>query len=141
MLTVATATSTPIGTYPVTVITKAGNVTRTVTMSLVVPETSVRLSTTSLTFPGQTVKTTSKAETFTITNTGSTALSMSGFSVGKDFSETNNCGSQLKAGSYCTVSVTFTPTWIGTPSAILTIKDNDPTSPQTVALTGTGLAK
>ena len=141
VLTVVTGTTTPLGTYPVTAIANAGNVTRTVTVSLVVPETSVRLSTTSLTFPGQTVRTTSKPKTFTITNTGSTALSISDFSVGKDFAETNNCGSQLKAGSYCTVSVTFTPTWIGTPSAILTIRDNDPTSPQTVTLTGTGLAK
>jgi hypothetical protein len=141
VLTVVTGTTTPVGTYPVTAIASDGNITRTVTLSVVVPKTSVRLSSTSLTFPGQTVKTTSKPQTFTITNTGSTALSISGFSVGQDFAETNNCGSKLKAGSYCTVSVTFTPTWIGTPTAILTIKDSDPTSPQTVILTGTGLAK
>lgn len=141
VMTVSTSTTTPVGTYPVTAIANDGNVTRTVTLSLVVPKTSVRLSTTSLSFPGQTVKTTSKAETFTIENTGSSAISISSFSVGKDFAETNNCGSQLKAGATCTVTVTFTPTYIGTPTAFLTIHDGDPTSPQTVTLTGTGLAK
>lgn len=141
VLTVFTSPTTPPGTYPVTAIANTGNVTRTITFSVVVPKTSVRLSTTSLTFPGQTVKTTSAPQNVTITNTGTSALAISSIAVGKSFGETNNCGTSLKAGAACTVSVTFTPAFIGTPTSFLTITDPDPTSPQTVTLTGTGLPK
>lgn len=141
VLTVYTKSNTAPGTYPVTAIANDGNVTRTVTLSVVVPETSVRLSTTSLTFAAQTAGTTSAPQKITLTNTGSTALTVSNIAAGKYFGETNNCGTKLNAGASCTISVTFSPAWAGTPTSFLTFTDGDPTSPQTVTLTGTGLAK
>ena len=74
----------------------------------------MRLSSSSLTFAGQTVGTTSAPQKITVTNTGSTALSISTIAVGKNFGETNTCGTKLSAGASCTVSVTFSPVYIGT---------------------------
>jgi hypothetical protein len=141
VLTVTTKSNTTPGTYPVTAIANTGNLTRTVTVSIVVPKTSVRLSSSSLTFAAQKVGTTSAPQKITVTNTGSTALSISTIAVGKNFGETNTCGIKLNAGASCTVSVTFSPVYIGTPTGTLSISDGDPTSPQTVSLSGTGLAK
>ncbi len=141
VLTVTTKSNTTPGTYPVTAIANSGNLTRTVTVSLVVPKTSVRLSSTSLTFAGQTVGTTSAPQKITVTNTGSTALTIANIAVGKNFGETNTCGTKVSAGASCTVSVTFSPAYIGTPTSSLSISDGDPTSPQTVSLSGTGLEK
>jgi phospholipase C len=47
-------------------------------------------------------------------------------------------GKTIPAGTYCKVAVGFIPTQAGSRSATMTIYDNDPTSPQTVALTGIG---
>jgi hypothetical protein len=65
---------------------------------------------------------------------------MSGLSTTSGFTQTNTCGISLSAGGSCTVSVTFSPTQITSYSGWLTIKDADKTSPQLVALSGTGLA-
>jgi hypothetical protein len=50
----------------------------------------------------------------------------------------NTCGSQVNAGGSCKVSLTFTPTAIGTRKGTLSFNDDAPGNPQTVALTGTG---
>jgi hypothetical protein len=44
----------------------------------------------------------------------------------------------LGAGASCAISVTFTPTTLGTRTGTLTITDSASTSPQTAALSGTG---
>jgi hypothetical protein len=44
----------------------------------------------------------------------------------------------VAAGGSCTITVTFTPTAIGTRTATVNIGDADPTGPQIVTLTGTG---
>src|SRR5581483_1133486 len=55
-----------------------------------------------------------------------------------DFSKTTTCGSSVPAYGVCTVSVTFTPKSTGKRTGTLTITDSDVTSPQVVALNGTG---
>jgi phospholipase C len=47
-------------------------------------------------------------------------------------------GQSIPAGTPCNVFVQFIPTQAGPRSATMTITDSDPTSPQTVALTGIG---
>ena len=69
----------------------------------------------SLTFAGQTVSTTSAAQTVTVTNTGTAAATLSGVLLSGDFSQTNTCGTSLAVGASCTVSVKFTPTAHGQP--------------------------
>jgi len=104
----------------------------------------VTLSPTSLTFPSQLVGTTSSPQNLTLTNTGTASLSITKISLtganGKDYAQTNNCGKTLAAGASCTITVTFTPTAKGTRTANVGVTDNAAGSPQTVSLTGTGLA-
>lgn len=140
VLTVAAAPTVKPGTYPITILGNQGNMTRTVTLSLVVPKTSLRLSAASLTFPGQKIGTTSGPQAVTLTNEGTTALSIASIGTSGNYAQTNTCGTSVAAGKSCTMSVTFTPRTVGTASGMLTIKDSDGTSPQKVPLTGSGLA-
>ncbi|HEY3839071.1 MAG TPA: choice-of-anchor D domain-containing protein [Bryobacteraceae bacterium] len=89
------------------------------------------------------VGTTSAAKAVAVANVGKTTLTLSSVIIGgtntADFAITaNTCGSSLAAGANCKVTVTFTPTATGTRSANVTIKDNDPVSPQKILLSGTG---
>jgi len=92
----------------------------------------------SLTFATQLVGTSSSAQSVTLTNWGTTALSITSIAASRDFSQTNTCGSSLAADASCTISVTFKPTQRGTRTGTLSITDNAPASPQTISLTGTG---
>jgi hypothetical protein len=122
---VAATPSTKPGTYPVTILGTLGNVTRTMTLSLVVPKTTVRLSAANLTFAGQNVNTTSAPQLITLTNSGSSALAMSGISMSGNFAQTNTCGLSVKAGGNCTISVTFTPKVAGQDNGKVSIRDSD----------------
>ena len=74
------------------------------------------------------------------TNTGPTTLNISKIQTIGDFSETDNCGSGLNAGSSCQITVTFTPTATGFRRGNLVITDSDPGSPHMGRLTGTATA-
>jgi hypothetical protein len=93
----------------------------------------------SLTFASQQVGTTSQAQPVTLTNTGSGPLAITSIAKTGDFAQTNNCGSAVSPGASCTLTVTFTPTAIGTRSGNVTITDDAAGSPQFVSLTGTGI--
>jgi VCBS repeat protein/HYDIN/CFA65/VesB family protein/centrosomal CEP192-like protein len=99
---------------------------------------TVNLSASSLTLGSQLVKSTSAAQAVTLTNSGNAALMISSVAVNGVFAETNTCGSSLAASSNCVIKVTFTPKAAGSRTGTLTITDNAPGSPQTVALAGTG---
>jgi acid phosphatase len=106
---------------------------------------AVTLSPTALTFASQTVGTTSAAQAVTLTNSQSTALSITSIAFtgtnSGDFGQTNNCPlspSTLAANGTCTINVTFAPTATGTRSATLAVTDNASNSPQTASLSGTG---
>jgi hypothetical protein len=138
---VSAKTSTKAGTYPVTLIARDGSMTRTSTVSLTVPTTSLRFSTVNLEFGSQQINTTSASQTFTIQNTGSSSITLNSFKVSSSsYSQTNNCGSSLKAGATCTVTVTFTPSHVGDITATITVNDSDKTGSQIVNLDGTGTA-
>jgi hypothetical protein len=108
------------------------------TSSVTVTTPAVTLSPTSLTFATQTTGSTSMAQTITLTNSGTAALSITSISASGDFAETQTCGSSVATGATCTISVTFSPTAAGSQTGLLTITDNATGSPQTVALSGTG---
>jgi hypothetical protein len=82
---------------------------------------------------------TSAAQTVTVSNPGSSAVSVSSVSTSAPFSQTNTCGSSIAAGGTCTVSVKFAPTSGGSQTGSLTVATSAPGSPLTVALTGTGV--
>jgi len=104
--------------------------------------TAVVLSPTAIDFGNQKVGTSSVPVKVTLSNLGTSSLSITQIAIKgpdpNDFSQTNNCGSSLPPQSKCTITVTFTPTAMGSRSANVSISDNDPTSPQTVPLSGNG---
>jgi len=93
----------------------------------------------SLSFGSVAAGTASSSQPITLTNGGSGPLSISGITASGDFSQSNNCGSSLAAGSSCTVNVTFNPVLSGAVSGAITFADSAGTSPQLVSLSGTGV--
>jgi len=104
--------------------------------------TYLQLSPASINFGSQPVGTTSLPKKITVTNKGSTSVSITGISIAGsnsgDFAQTNNCGSTLASGASCFINVTFKPLAKGTRRANLSVNDNGGGSPQTVGLSGTG---
>ena len=104
----------------------------------------VGLSPTSLDFGARAVGTTSTAQSSTLTNTGNATLNITGISIAgtnaADFVQTNNCPSSLASGANCSINVTFTPGASGTRSASVSITDDASSSPQSIALAGSGQA-
>jgi hypothetical protein len=138
-LTVKAAISTAPGTYPITILANNGSTTRTVTSSLVVSKTGVRVSIPSIGFPSQQINTSGTPQSFTLSNSGSGPLPISNIAASpSDYNQTNNCGSSLAAGADCTITVNFTPKAVGTRSGSIALTDGDATSPQIVGLSGTG---
>jgi hypothetical protein len=92
---------------------------------------------TSLTFSDQAYDSTSAAQTVTVTNTGSVALTISTISISGDFGESDNCaGKTIAAGGSCTLSVTFTPQAVGARTGEMTINANVYGGQLTVDLSG-----
>jgi hypothetical protein len=107
-------------------------------ISLLSP-TGITVSPSALTFGNQVLTTTSASQPVTITNTGTTAINSISIAISPQYGQTNTCDS-LAASASCTINVTFTPTATGTQTGTLTLTDSDPSSPQTVSLSGTGIA-
>ena len=101
---------------------------------------AVSLSPTFVNFAAQLLGTTSSAQNVTLSNIGTAPLTIQNISTSGDFAQSNNCPASLGAGTYCVISVTFTPTALGSRGGTLAFTDNSSDSPQTVALSGTGVA-
>lgn len=116
----------------------------TQTVGLTGSSTEVTLSPTTLAFGSVTVGQT-KMLTTTLTNTGSTVLSIvsPGITItgtaSADYSQTNTCGTSVPGGGNCSITVTFKPTKTGSRPGTLNINDNGGLSPQKVTLTGSGI--
>jgi hypothetical protein len=93
-----------------------------------------------LAFGNQGLSSTSAAKAITVSNKQPTAVTISSITTPGDYAQTNTCGTTLAANATCTVSMTFTPTAVGSRPGTLTVTDNATNSPQTVNLTGTGTA-
>jgi hypothetical protein len=104
------------------------------------------LSASTLSFASQLAGTSSAPTVLTLTNSASGSqaggLVVSGTPVSgtnaAEFTATPNCGTILAAGNSCGISVVFQPQvgQAGAAVATLSINDNAPNSPQTVALSG-----
>jgi hypothetical protein len=118
----------------------AGGVTDTVSLSGtgVAPGPVLNADPASLAFARTPVGASTGAQTVTVTNSGTSAASVSGVSVTGDYRQTNNCSSIAVNGS-CTVNVTFAPTAGGSRTGSLTVTSNATDTPTTVALSGTGV--
>jgi hypothetical protein len=99
-----------------------------------------------LTFGYQDVGTTSGVQSVILTAAGSQPLNVSSITPWGDFAlatTVTSCpysGGTVPSGSTCTLDVTFTPTAGGTRTGSLSVYDDAGGSPQTVALSGQGIA-
>jgi Abnormal spindle-like microcephaly-assoc'd, ASPM-SPD-2-Hydin len=99
----------------------------------------VILSPASLAFGTQLVGATSQAKVVTLTNTGTTTLTLSSITTSGDYAQTNNCASSVAAGKSCTLNITFEATTAGPlPGSVVVSDDATTGSPQTLSLTGVG---
>jgi len=93
-------------------------------------------------FGNQTLNQASTIQTVTLINAGSALLEISDINVGGDFTQTNNCGTAVPAGSgTCTVNITFTPINPGPTTQQVEITDNAAGSPHTITVTGNGVSQ
>ena len=106
--------------------------------------TTVALSATTLNF-GDVYLGSSATKTLQVTNTSgfTSTVTVSGVTVSGtnsgDYASSSNC-TTLAEGASCTVTVTFTPTAVGTRSATLTVATDSASDPSlTAALTGVGV--
>jgi phospholipase C len=120
--------------------------------------TQVSLTPATLSFSSQAIGSVSPSQPVTLTNMGSTALTIANptpslppimltgnnggqpDSFTKDFQQLNSCPSSLGPGASCTINVSFTPVVQGALMAQLFVWDSEGDSPQVVNITGTGAA-
>jgi len=82
-----------------------------------------------------------KSQTFTITNTGTVTLTISQISItAAGYSVNGLSTTSVAPGGTATFNAVFAPTTAGSLAGSVSIASNAPTSPSTVALTGTGIA-
>ena len=107
-------------------------------------QTFVNVSPLKLPFSTQVLGTTSTARKLTLTNTGTSSLTINRIYIAGtnsgDFAVTPSCPGSLAPAGICTISVTFTPTSKDNRAGVLVISDSDPASPQAIPLTGVGTA-
>src|SRR5712692_8896134 len=94
---------------------------------------------------GNVTQGTSASLNISVTNSGTAALHITtvvvaGASAGDYSSSSPTCSSAIAVNSACTIIVTFTPLASGARSATVSITDDAPGSPQTIAVKGTGVA-
>jgi hypothetical protein len=93
----------------------------------------------SLSFGDVPAGSTSSAQAVTVSNPGSSAVSVTSVGVTGPFSQTSTCGSSIAAGGSCTVSVKFAPTGGGSLTGTLSVATSAPGGPLAVPLSGTGV--
>ncbi len=94
--------------------------------------------TTPVSFPFQLFNTTSPPQTVTLTNTGTSALTISSMKATGQFGLSSTCGSSVAAGATCDLNVTFSPTSKGPKAGTISIIDSASTKPQVIELSGQG---
>jgi hypothetical protein len=144
-LTLTASETAATGSATVLVVGTSGNLTQTTPLTLTVTGvTTVSLLPASLSFGNVAVDTTSTAKTVTVKNVGTATLDIKSIAIalGTNFAISNKtCGATLAVNKTCKVSVTFTPTALGTLKDTLSFTDNASGNPQTVSLSGTGVAQ
>ena len=125
----------------VTVTSNATNSPLTISLSGTVAQPGLTIAPASFAY-GSVTDGQTKSQTFTLTNTGATSLTISQLSVsGAGYSLSGLATpSTIAAGASATFSALFAPTTAGSLPGTITIISNAPGSPSTVALSGTGVA-
>jgi Transmembrane protein 131-like N-terminal len=121
-------------------ISRTGEPTYAAVLAVAEPSYPVDLNPVNLDFGNQFLKTTSLAKTITVRNNGTRDLAIQNISAPPDFTPTSHCPLSLAPATSCSVTVTFQPSVIGPQTGELTITDDGAGSPDTVTLSGTGIA-
>ncbi|MFA4874088.1 MAG: choice-of-anchor D domain-containing protein [bacterium] len=100
---------------------------------------SVILLPTSVNFGDHIVGSPSEIRFALLKNGGTAPLSISSIAASADFGVTDDCGVPLNPDASCTLSITFTPPVTGGFTGSVTITDDAADSPQSIALSGTGI--
>ena len=131
-------------TAAITMNDSATNSPQTISLSGTGVEPPVTFSATTLTFPSTIEGESSGSQSVTMTNTGTAALTISSITMtgagASSYVFANSCGASLAVGANCTIHGHFGPVATGTLKATITITDSAASSPQSIAITGTGLA-
>ena len=93
---------------------------------------------TPLAFGDQVIGATSAPLTVTLTNTGTTALTISSMTASSQFGVSSTCGASVAPGGSCNIGVTFSPLSKGAKSGTVSIRDSASSKPQAIELTGAG---
>jgi trimeric autotransporter adhesin len=103
---------------------------------------TITITPTPLPFGLEGLGSTSSPETLTVSNTGNTAVTFTSIVTSGDFAGATlaQCLSIAVDAKPCTFQITFTPTAAGVRNGTIVFTDNATGSPQTVTLTGTGVA-
>ncbi|TAN22609.1 MAG: choice-of-anchor D domain-containing protein [Acidobacteria bacterium] len=109
-----------------------------VTRTFLVTAPGLTISPSTLAFGGELTGSTSAAQTVTLTNTGTSTLTIASLAASGGFAETSGCAATLAAGAHCTAQVTYTPAVVGSSSGALTVTTNASPATATVALSGSG---
>jgi len=118
-----------------------GNPKQTIKLSGVGEVNAISFSPATLKFPGQTPGTSSLLSVMLI-NDGTTPVNIGAIAISpvrKTFTQSNNCPATLNVNQSCVVQVVFTPPDTGKYSSTLSVTDSAAGSPQSMAITGTGL--
>jgi hypothetical protein len=141
-----TPTSVGLQTNQITITDNAGGTQNiTVTGNGVLTGGSLLLSPTKMTFPAQTVNTTSPPQTALVINNGNQPVTITNISTTVNFGVTTTCGTNfptvpasLNVGQSCTIAVSFTPTNSGNITGSVGIASNASNSSSIISLSGTG---
>lgn len=104
-------------------------------------EPKVVLSAATVSFGDATVGIAATPMTVTLKNDGTAPLNISSITVDDtvNFSQSNDCGTSLAKAASCTITLGFTPSATRAFAATVSINDDAPGAPHTIALAGTGV--
>jgi Beta-propeller repeat/Abnormal spindle-like microcephaly-assoc'd, ASPM-SPD-2-Hydin len=137
-----TANGTATGTLTIT--DDAPNSPQTVPLSGTAGSGQLNLSAQTLNFGSQIINTKTTSQSVVVTNTGTSAVSITAVTIAGPnataftLSSKTPCSPSIGSGGTCTISINFKPATSGSLSATLSIANNAPGSPETVALAGQG---
>lgn len=113
------------------------------TLTVTAPSPLILLAGAPVAFGPQTINTTSPAQIVSLTNDGSANLILNVPTSTGPFAFTTTCSigtPPVPPGGTCTFIITFTPTVVGVAAGTIDFSSNDPSSPTSISLSGTGSA-
>ncbi|MFN7997345.1 MAG: choice-of-anchor D domain-containing protein [Bryobacteraceae bacterium] len=101
---------------------------------------AIGLSPSVLSYGDQITGTISPSQPVSLTNTGTSTFTLTSIVATADAGQTNNCPPTLAAGASCAINVMFMPGGAGARTGSVTITGNAANGPQTITISGNGLA-